>query len=96
MVKVEVEYKTPPEARASNESSHSFKSATLVGNKLYTCTSTEVLIFEVPSFKRIGYISLPCFNDLHHVTPTPEGNLLVANTGISENLSSLKNGGAVY
>src|SRR5260370_42133679 len=45
---VELEYKTPPEARASDESSHSFKSATLVGNKFYTCTSTEVLIFEVP------------------------------------------------
>ncbi len=81
-VKVELEYKTPPEARASDESSHSFKSATLIGNKLYTCTSTEVLTFEVPSFKRIGYVSLPCFNDVHHVTPTPEGNLLVASTGL--------------
>jgi hypothetical protein len=80
--KVELEYKTPPEARASDESSHVFKTASLIGNKLYTCTSTEVLIFEVPSFKRVGYISLPCFNDLHHVTPTPEGNLLVANTGL--------------
>src|SRR5258708_10942516 len=80
--RVELEYKTPPEARASDESSHSFKSATLVGNKFYTCTSNEVLIFEVPGFKRIHYISLPCFNDLHHVTPTPEGNLLVANTGL--------------
>lgn len=81
-VKVELEYKTPPEARASDESSHSFKSATLIGNKFYTCTSTEVLIFEVPGFKRIGYVSLPCFNDLHHVMPTQEGNLLVANTGL--------------
>ncbi|MFZ0815684.1 MAG: hypothetical protein WAM78_09200 [Candidatus Sulfotelmatobacter sp.] len=81
-VTVEVEYKSPPEACASDESSHVFKSATLVGNKLYTCTSTEVLIFEVPSFKRIGYISLPCFNDVHHVTPTPEGDLLVADTGL--------------
>jgi hypothetical protein len=80
--KVEVEYKTPPEARASDGSSHSFKSATLIGNTLYACTSTEVLIFEVPGFKRIGYISLPCFNDLHHVTPTAEGNLLIANTGL--------------
>jgi hypothetical protein len=78
----EVEYKSPPQARASEESSNVFKSATLVGNTLYTCTSTEVLIFEVPSFKRIGYVSLPCFNDLHHVAPTHDGNLLVANTGL--------------
>jgi hypothetical protein len=79
---VELEYKTPPEARASDEASLAFKAASLIGNTLYTCTSTEVLIFEVPSFKRIGYVSLPCFNDLHHVAPTPDGNLLVANTGL--------------
>ena len=28
------------------------------------------------------YVSLPFFNDVHHVRPTPEGNLLVANTGL--------------
>jgi hypothetical protein len=77
-----LEYKSPPEARASDNSSHVFKSGTLVGNTLYTCTSTEVLVFRLPEFKRIGYVSLPCFNDLHHVTPTPDGNLLVASTGL--------------
>ena len=79
---LEVEYKSPPEVRAGNESSHIFKTATLVGKKLYTCTSTEVLVFEVPGFKRTGYVSLPSFNDLHHVMPTHDGNLLVANTGL--------------
>ena len=77
-----VEYKSPPEARAHDRSSNMFKSGTLVGNILYTCTSTEVLIFELPEFKRIGYVSLPSFNDLHHVTPTSDGNLLVASTGL--------------
>ncbi|HZQ95611.1 MAG TPA: hypothetical protein VFA67_11415 [Candidatus Sulfotelmatobacter sp.] len=77
-----MEYKSPPEARASEESSNVFKSSTLEGNRFYTCTSTEVLIFELPDFRRVGYISLPCFNDLHHVTPTRDGNLLVANTGL--------------
>jgi hypothetical protein len=77
-----VEYKSPPEARASENSSNVFKSGTLVGNMLYACTSTEVMIFEVPEFKRVGYISLPCFNDLHHVTPTQDGNLLVVSTGL--------------
>ena len=79
---LEVEYKSPPEAHASEESSHVFKSATLVGNTFYTCTSTEALIFEVPSFKRIAYVSLPCFNDLHHIAPGPDGNLFVASTGL--------------
>ncbi len=46
---VELEYKTPPVARASDESSHCFKSATLVGNKFYTYTSTEVLILKCQS-----------------------------------------------
>jgi hypothetical protein len=79
---LKVEYKSPPEARASEETSNVFKSSTIVGNKFYTCTSTEVLVYEMPKFRRIGYISLPCFNDLHHVTPTRDGNLLVAATGL--------------
>ena len=81
-VEVCVEYQSPPEARAHELSSNIFKSGTLLGRTLYACTSTEILIFEVPSFKRISYLSLPCFNDLHHVTPAHDGNLLVANTGL--------------
>jgi hypothetical protein len=77
-----VEYETPLEARANEHSSNVFKSGTLVGDILYACTSTEVLTFRLPNFERIGYISLPCFNDLHHVTPTQDGHLLVANTGL--------------
>ena len=77
-----VEYETPLEARANEHSSNVFKSGTLVGDILYTCTSTEVLVFRLPDFERIAYISLPCFNDLHHVTPAQDGDLLVANTGL--------------
>ena len=77
-----VEYQSPAEARANENSSNVFKAGTLVGNTLYACTSTEVLIFTLPGFKQIGYVSLPCFNDAHHVTPSCDGNLLVANTGL--------------
>ncbi len=77
-----VEYQTPSEARASENSSVLFKSGTLVGNVLYACTSTEVMIFELPDFRRINYISLPCFNDVHHVAPSSDGALLIANTGL--------------
>jgi hypothetical protein len=79
---LKVEYKSPPEARASEETSDVFKSSTIVGSRFYTCTSTEVLVYEMPEFRRISYVSLPCFNDLHHVTPTRDGNLLVAVTGL--------------
>jgi hypothetical protein len=77
-----VEYKTPREVRASDNSSINFHSGALIENTLYTCTTTEVLIYRLPSFEQIGYISLPCFNDVHHVTPAPDGNLLVVTTGL--------------
>lgn len=78
-----VEYTSPPEACVNSEiPSFLFKSGSLWGDRLYACTSTEVLIYSVPDFKLVGYISLPCFNDLHHVSLTNGGNLLVVNTGL--------------
>ncbi len=77
-----VEYETRRERRPGRQRSGNFHSGTLIGNRLYTCTMTEVLIYRVPEFEQIGYISLPCFNDLHHVTPTSDGNLLVVSTGL--------------
>jgi hypothetical protein len=77
-----VEYQSPASARANDNSSVVFKSGTLIGNTLYSCTSTEVLIFKLPQFERVGYVSLPCFNDVHHVTPSVDGNLIAASTGL--------------
>ena len=77
-----LEYVSPPEVCPDDEASVLFKAATLEDGRLYLCTATEVMVYEVPAFKRVAYISLPCFNDLHHVRPTPEGNLLVASTGL--------------
>ena len=77
-----VRYETPVEARAGTQASVNFHTSTLVGNTLYTCTTTEVLIFQLPDFKQIGYVSLPCFNDVHHVAPDADGNLLVVSTGL--------------
>ncbi len=76
------EYQSPPEVCADACPNILFKAGTLVGDKFYVCTETEVLTLRVPSFEQIGYISLPCFNDLHHASPTPEGNILIANTGL--------------
>ena len=77
-----VNYISPPEVCAADLPAVTFKAASVAADKLYACTSTEVLVYEVPGFRLIHYISLPCFNDLHHVCPTPEGNLLVAVTGL--------------
>ncbi|MEZ5286676.1 MAG: hypothetical protein R2712_18085 [Vicinamibacterales bacterium] len=75
-------YVSPPEVCPDTEPSISFKSGSLVGNRLYVCTSTEVLVYDVPSFEVVQYISLPAFNDLHHVRPRCSGTLLLANTGL--------------
>ncbi|MFZ0322126.1 MAG: hypothetical protein WAL56_23570 [Candidatus Sulfotelmatobacter sp.] len=77
-----LKYVSPPEVCPDNLPAILFKSASLQGNKLYTCTSTEVLIYELPSFQLLHYISLRCFNDLHHVCPTGRGTLLVVVTGL--------------
>jgi hypothetical protein len=77
-----VDYTSPPEACPEKDPAFLFKSGSLVGNTLYACTSTEVLSFSLPDCKRVGYISLPCFNDLHHVAPGNDENLVVVNTGL--------------
>jgi len=77
-----LEYVSPPEVRAEGTPPILFKCASLENGRLYLCTHSEILVYEVPSFERVAYISLPWFNDLHHVRPTPEGTLVVANTGL--------------
>src|SRR5512140_1633311 len=80
--KVVFEYVSPPEACPPVDPAILFKSGTLVGDRMYLCTQTEILVLRVPGLERIAYLSLPLFTDLHHVRPTPAGDLLVANTGL--------------
>ena len=79
-----LKYETPLHAKAYRASSNVFASGTLSGNRLYTCTYTEVIVFEVPSLKQMAYVSLPRFNSLHHVRPTSRGTVLIVNTGLDE------------
>ena len=77
-----VSYISPPDVCSPGEAAITFQAGAIQDNLLYVCTQTEVLVFELPSFKRIAYLSLPFFNDLHHVRPTPDGELLIANAGL--------------
>jgi len=78
-----LEYTSPSEACAADaEPSIVFKAGSLVGELFYVCTQTEVLIYEVPGFRLLRYLSLPFFNDLHHVRPGEGDSLLVAVTGL--------------
>jgi hypothetical protein len=80
--KVCVSYVSPPELGLPENSAITFQAGALQDDLMYVCTQTEVLIYQLPEFKQIGYLSLPFFNDLHHVRPTPKGNLLIANAGL--------------
>lgn len=77
-----LEYVSPPEVCAVDGPAILFKCATLQDDMIYASTQTEVMAYSVPDFTLRSYLSLPCFNDVHHVRPTPEGNLLVAISGL--------------
>lgn len=77
-----IEYISPPEVIPQKSPSISFTAATIENNHLYVGTQTEILVYTLPNFQKVGYLSLPCFNDIHHVSPTSEGNLFVVNTGL--------------
>jgi hypothetical protein len=94
-IKTLVDYVSPPEVCPPGEPPVLFKSGTLVGDRLYICTQTEVMVYRVPSFERETYISLPMFNDVHHVRPLANGNLLVANTGLDNCLELTRDGEVV-
>jgi hypothetical protein len=64
------------------EASILFKAGTVKDGRLYACTSTRVLVFSLPDMEVVSHISLPRFNDLHHVWPTERGTLLVVVTGL--------------
>ncbi|MGB5215606.1 MAG: hypothetical protein WBN88_18425, partial [Anderseniella sp.] len=59
-----------------------FKAGTVVGDRLYLCTQTEVLTYSLPGFEILDCLTHPWFNDLHHVKPNEAGNFLVAVTGL--------------
>jgi hypothetical protein len=77
-----LEYESPPEHRPDEQSSTLFKAASVEGDRAYLCTQTEILICDFPSFKIRDVISLPIFNDVHHVVAAPDGRLFVAVTGL--------------
>jgi hypothetical protein len=77
-----LEYQSPPEHCCDDSPSIVFKAASILGHRAYLCTQTEVLICDFPSFAINRIISLPCFNDIHHVAAAPDGRLFVAVTGL--------------
>ena len=75
-------YVSPSDVIAPEDAAITFQAGTIKNDLLYVCTQTEVLLYRLPEFEQIGYLSLPIFNDLHHVHPTPTDSILIANAGL--------------
>lgn len=93
-IKHKVSYFSPPEVCPPLNASISFTAATLSEKKLYVGTHTEVLTYN-NRFEKENYFSLPMFNDIHHVKPRENGNLLVVNTGLDMVVEVTKSGEVV-
>lgn len=94
-VEKRLEYVSPANVCPAVNPSISFTAATVANKHMYVGTQTEVLTYSLPSFKKVGYLSLPCFNDIHHVRPTKEGNLLIVNTGLDTVIEVSPNGNII-
>lgn len=83
-VEKQISYISPPNVCANELPSIVFKAShlDLEQSTLYVCTQTEVLSFDLPSLEQQICITNKRFNDLHHVCPSSNNNLLVANTGL--------------
>ncbi len=78
-----LDYRSPPEAIPAGEDfAVLFKAGSFDGETLWLPTPTEILGLGWPGLERRCYLSLPSFNDLHHVRPTGRGTLLVVSTGL--------------
>jgi outer membrane protein assembly factor BamB len=76
-----LDYESPKEV-CPEDPSIQFTAATLKEGKMYVGTQTEVLVYNIDKAVRENYISLPVMNDIHHVKPRVNGNLLIVNTGL--------------
>lgn len=76
------DYTSPLEIRPADSPSLTLKAGYLDGDRLYLCTQTEVLVLDARSLQVARAVSHPWFNDVHHVRPGFEGNLLVVSTGL--------------
>ena len=83
-----------PEDAVADDGAVSLQASSLHDGRLYTCTETEVMVYALPEFEQLAYVSLPCFNDVHHVRKSVRGNILVANAGL-EMVLELTEGGEI-
>ncbi len=81
-----------PDDAVAGDGAVSLQASSLHDGRLYTCTETEVMVYALPGFEQLAYVSLPCFNDVHHVRKSARGNILVANAGLEMVLELTESG----
>lgn len=96
-VRTRLLYESPADVRAGADASVLFKSGHATAEHVYLCTTTEVLVCDAADLDRVvHYVSLPCFNDVHHVRPAATaGNLVVVSTGV-DTVYEIDPAGAVH
>lgn len=81
-VEVLLEYVSPPGSYDPDEPGIAFHASTIAGSCLLACTATEVLAYQLPDLTLQRHLSLPSFNDVHHVALAPSGHLLIVSSGL--------------
>ena len=76
-----LDYTTPQEYLSEKDANIVFKAGSIINDKLFLCTQTEVLIYKYPSFELIKHLTFPFLNDVHHATVIGE-HLIVVSTGL--------------
>lgn len=85
-------YASPPDVCVDDKPSIVFKCGSIHDNALLLCTETEVFTLDLRTKAVSDYISLPCFNDVHHALMIRDGEYLVANTGLDMVLEVFRDG----
>ena len=69
-----------------------FKSGSILGNRVFVCTQTEVLEMALDTFQVTRRISKPYFNDVHHVVCTTRDTYIITVTGLDLVVEMEQNG----
>jgi hypothetical protein len=90
------EHISPKENRVESEdASILFKCGHVTDDKLLTCTQTELLVYGKSDYSLKKCISLPSFNDVHHVYERKNGNYAIVSTGLDSLIECDQDGNIV-
>lgn len=79
--RVLLDYETPSGARPEQTPGIRFTGMSLVNDRLYLCTGTEVMILSWPALELQKYATHPHFHDIHHAAPIND-EVVVTLTGL--------------